>query len=237
MAGRRRWALAGGLLVVAGGLTAVSTWRHWSGCRPDAATPGCLMLQDSTYGLPLWGETGHQDVLGAAATVGSAVLLCLAWLVVADWARSSAARLAMAVVVGAQPLCAAALVAVSSSASGPVLLDTGGWLLWPAEVLVVPMLLGAGWILDEAPAQILRLMLLAWAVTSYGPLHHFVDFALSTVHAPSAVGSPPGLGYVSAGTQIGLGLVLTVVSLLLGAGPEPEDGDERWGQDGFTLAA
>ena len=237
MAGRRRWALAGVLLILAGGLTAVSTWRHWSGCRPDHAAPSCLLLQDATYGLPLWGATGHQDALSVVATVAAGLLLGLSWLVVADWARSSGARLALALIVGTQPLCAAALVAASSRSPGLALLETGGWLMWPAEVVVVPMLLGAGWILDEAPAQILRLMLLAWAVTSFGPLHHFVDFAVSAARTPGATGSPPGLGYVSAVTQIALGVVLTLVSLLLGHGPEPEEGDERWGQDGFTLAA
>lgn len=241
MARRRRWVLASGLLVGAGSLTAASTWRHWAGCRSDLLGSRCLGLQSDTYGLPLWSAVGRPDLLGMALIAAAALLAALSWLLVVDWARVSSARAVLACVVGAQPLLVTGLVGLQLLHPGPVLLEVSGWLTWPAEVVVVPMLLGAGWILDEAPAQILRLIMLAWAVTSFGPVHRFLDYAISAAELGGAVNAPPGLGYVTAAGQMILGLAVAVVSLLVPNIVEDEgddeEGDERWGQDGFTLAA
>lgn len=241
MARRRRWGLAGGLLAVAGLLTGISTWRHWARCRPDISAPACRVLQVDTYGLPLWSVRGRADLVGVALVAGAALLATFAWLAVVDWARVSAARAVLATVVGAQPLLVAGLAGLELLHPGPVLLEIGGWLTWPAEVVVVPMLMGAGWILDEAPVQILRLIMLAWAVTSFGPMHRFLDYAVSAAELGGSVNAPPGLGYVTAGSQVVLGLAVAVVSLLVPDADEDEgddeEGDERWGQDGFTLAA
>lgn len=237
MTGRPRWLLAGGLLVLAGGLTAVSTWRHWAGCRPDPAGPACLALQESTVGLPLWGRVGHRDTVGTALGAAAALLLVVAWLVVIGWARRNPARLVVAGIIAAQPLLVAVLVDLELLAPERFFgLSSSGWLTWPAEILILPMLLGAGWVLDEPFVPTVRLILLGWGVTSFGSLHHFVDYVGSRLLTPRAVEVPPGVGYVTAATQIAMGLLVAVLSLLLRGNDEGED-DDQPGRDGFTLAA
>lgn len=236
MAGRR-WISSGGLLVLAGGSTALSTWRHWSSCRPDTAARACLALRDETYGLPLWAGTADRDPTGTALAALAALLLVLAWLRVAGWARRSPARTALAAVVGGQPLLVALLVALQLTFPSRPLIEITGWLTWPAEVLVLPLLLGAGWIVDEAPLPTIRLILLGWGVASFGPVHLFVDHVITSLITGGAESSPPGLGYVTAGTQIALGMSVVVLTLVLERRKPPEEGDERSGRDGFTLAA
>ncbi|MET0692869.1 MAG: hypothetical protein ABWY56_03005 [Propionibacteriaceae bacterium] len=237
MTGRLRWLLSGGLLVLAGGLTAVSTWRHWDGCRPDLAAPTCLAVQETTYGLPLWGRVGHRDTIGTALGAVAAVLLGLAWLVVIGWARKNLARTLMATVIALQPLVVALLVDLELVAPGRFFaVGNSGWLTWPAEILILPMLLGAGWILDESFGHTLRLILLGWGVTSFGAVHHFVDYVGSMLLAPQSVETPPGMGYVTAATQIMLGVLVGLISLLLRPEDEGED-DDLPGRDGFMLAA
>jgi hypothetical protein len=229
--------LSGGLLVLAGGLTAVSTWRHWAGCRPDPAAAACLALQEATVGLPVWGRTGHRDTLGTALGAAAALLLVLAWLVVIGWARRNPARLVVAGIIAAQPLLVAVLVDLELLAPDRFFgLGSSGWLTWPAEVLILPMLLGAGWVLDEPFVPTLRLVLLGWGVTSFGSLHHFFDYVGSRLLTPRSVEVPPGMGYVTAATQVAVGLVVSVLSLLLRGDDEGED-DDQPGRDGFTLAA
>lgn len=234
----RRWIVSGGLLAAAGALTAVSSWRHWASCRPEPTSPACLALQDATYGLPLWATSGTHDSFDTVLVTLAALLLSSAWFLVAGWASNSGARTTVALAVGLQPLLVALLVDLAALTPGQRLaVDANGWLTWPAEIMVVPLLLGAGWILDETVVQVVRLMLLGWAVTSFGSVHHFVDHVLtSSLLGASVEGSPPGLGYVTGCTQIALGVAVVIISLVMRQGPEPED-DERSGRDGFTLAA
>lgn len=238
MTGRRQWLVSGGLVVVAGVLTAVSTWRHWASCRSDPGSAACRVLADQSYGLPLWGDS-ERDVLGVVLASVAAGLLVLAWVVVVGWSRGSIFRRILAIVVGAQPLLLMALVDLELWRPGRfVQAATNGWLTWPAEVLVLPFMLGAGWVLEEAAGPTVRLLALGWAVTSFGSLHHFIDYALTTQISGVVLRSPPGLGFLTALTQVGLGLVVLVLSVLLDrpGEPEPEDDDER-GKGGFTLAA
>jgi hypothetical protein len=236
--GRAPWIVSGGLLVLAGGLTAASTWRHWTSCRLGVGAPTCLRLQERTVGLPLWGGVGFRDSVGAALTALAALALSVAWLLVIGWARGTVGPLVMALLVGLQPVLAVVLVGCELLPPAHLfLVATHGWLAWPAEVLVFPMLLGAGWILDDTPKQILRLMVLGWGVTSFGPLHHFVDYAVTSAIFGSTGSSPPGMGYVTAATQLGVGGVVVLSTLLGPKGSEPEDDDEQYGRDGFTLAA
>jgi len=242
MTGRPRWLLSGGLLVLAGGLTAVSTWRHWSGCRPDPATPACLALQEATVGLPVWGRVGHRDTVGTVLGAAAALLLVLAWLVVVGWARRNQARLVVAGIIAVQPLLVAVLVDLELLAPDRFFgLASSGWLTWPAEVLILPMLLGAGWVLDEPFFPTLRLILLGWGVTSFGSLHSFFDYVGSRLLTPHAVEVPPGTGYVTAATQVAVGLLVSALSLLLrgddGRGDDEGGDDEQPGRDGFRLAA
>lgn len=196
------------------------------------------MLQEGTSTLPFWGELGHRHPLDSALAAVAALLLGVAWLTVVGWARHSAARTIVAVIIGLQPLTLAVLVELELFRPGQFLaLGTSGWLTWPAEILVLPMLLGAGWILDERPLPTIRLIVLGWGVTSFGSLHNFLDYALTTARAPWPVDTPFGLGYLTAATQVVVGVAVVVLSLVLRHRPEPEDGDERWGRDGFTLAA
>lgn len=236
---RRRWVCSATLLLLAGTLSALSTWRHWAPCRTASSGRACLVLQEETYGLPVWGQVGHRDPLGTALVAVAAVLLSLAWFSTAGWARRNPARIALAALIGLQPLVVAALVTLELVAPGRgYLILTSGWLTWTAEILVFPLLLGAGWVLEEPPAQMLRMIALAWGVTSFGPVHRFGDFVLSTVLLPRSAVSPPGMGYVTAVSQVVLGLAVVVISLVLPSGNEPEEeGDERTGRDGYTLAA
>lgn len=223
--------------MLAGALTAVSSWRHWAACRPDISAPGCLLMTEETIGLPLWADAAHRDLWASALVGGSATLLSLAWFVASGWARGSVYRLAVAAFVGAQPLLVAVLVELELIAPGQLFaVAASGWLLWPAEVLVFPLLLGQGWLVEESPVRLARLLMLAWGATAFGPLHHFVDHVGSMLLVPVAAPSPPGLGYVTAGTQVVLGVAVVVVTLLLPR-PKPTDGDELTGRDGFTLAA
>jgi len=237
MPGRPRWIWSGCLLLVAGALTALSTWRHWADCRSGVTSEACVVLQEKTYGLPAWGPVGHRDTLGTALVAVAAVLLGTAWLTTSGWARRNAARTLVASIIGLQPLVVAVLVTLELLVPGrSIAVLTGGWLTWVAEMLVFPLLLGAGWILEEAPLPLLRLMLLGWGATSFGPLHHFGDFVSSALLMPRTGATPPGLGYVTAGTQACLGLGVVAITLLLNS-RKPEEGDERRGPDGFTLAA
>jgi hypothetical protein len=235
---RRRWVFCGVLLLVAGALTALSTWLHWSPCRTADRGRACLVLQEETYGLPVWSQAGHRNTFGTALVAVSAALLSIAWFCTTGWARRNPARTALAALIGLQPLVVAALVIFELAAPGRgYAILTSGWLTWLAEMLVFPLLLGAGWVLEESPVQLLRLMVLAWAVTSFGPMHRFGDFVLSTVLLPRSAVTPPGMGYVTAATQVVLGVAVVVVSLVLPSSNEPEEGDERSGRDGYTLAA
>lgn len=236
---RRRWFSSAGLLVLASALTALSTWRHWGPCRAAVAGRACLALQEETYGLPVWGQVGHRDLMGTALVAVSAALLSVAWFLTTGWARGNPARTALAALIGLQPLVVAVLLALELAAPGRgYVILTSGWLTWLAEMLVFPLLLGAGWVLEESPVQLLRLMALAWGVTSFGPMHRFGDFVLSSMLLPRSAVTPPGMGYVTAVAQVALGLAVVVVSLVLPSGHEPEEeGDERTGRDGYTLAA
>jgi hypothetical protein len=225
------------MLVLAGGCTALWTRRHWVACDADPSASDCLVLRDESYDLPVGMAAGQPVLADALLVVAAALLLGLAWLTVLDWARASAARMVVAVMIALQPVLVAAVEVLQLATSSPVLLTAAGWLTWPAEMLVIPLLLGAGWILDEAPGQVVRLMLLAWAVTSFGPLHHFVDYVLSSVLLDGLGARPPGLGYVTAFTQVGCGLLVLVATMWLETPGEPEEGDERTGRDGFSLAA
>lgn len=226
------------LLLLAGALTALSTWRHWAPCRTADRARACLALQEETYGLPIWGQAGHRDTMGTALAAVAAVMLSIAWFLTTGWARRNPARTALAALIGLQPLVVAALVTLELVAPGrgyPIL--TSGWLTWLAEVAVFPLLLGAGWVLEESTVQLLRMMVLAWAVTSFGPMHRFGDFVLSTTLLPRSAVVAPGMGYVTAVTQVVLGLTVVLVNLVLGPNNPEEEGDERKGRDGFTLAA
>lgn len=240
MTGQRPWLVSGGLLVVAGVLTSVCTWRHWASCRSGPGSAACQFWQDQTYGLPLWGDAAGRDVLGTALASIAAGLLGLAWVVVISWSRGSAFRRILAVVVGLQPLLLMALVDLELWRPGQFTqAATNGWFSWPAEVLVLPFLLGAGWVLEESALRTVRLIVLGWAVTSFGPLHHFIDYVLTTQVSGVIVDSPPGLGFITALTQVALGLTVIFLSVVLHRSdePEPEDDDDERGRGGFTLAA
>jgi hypothetical protein len=224
--------------VVGGALSAVSTWRNWAVCRPDISTPACRISQDRTSGLPLWGDVGHRDTWGTALAALAAVLLGLAWLAVGGWAGRNAARTAVVAIVGLQPLILAALVSLELVMPGRFSSTvTNGWLTWPAEVCVIPMLLGAGWLLDEGPVLTLRLILLGWGVTSFGSIHHLIDYMTSKLLSTNVAGLNPGLGYVTAATQLGLGATVAIISLTLRDRTEPDGDEDELGPDGFTLAA
>lgn len=240
MTGRRPWLVSGALVVVAGVLTTVSTWRHWSSCRSGPGSRACRLLEEQTYGLPLWGGADGRDVLGTALTSGAAGLLVLAWVAVIGWSRGSAFRRILAAVVGLQPLLLMALTHLELWRPGEFIqAATNGWLTWPAEVLVLPFMLGAGWVLEESAGCTARLIVLGWAVTSFGALHHFIDYALMTQMSGVVVDSPPGLGFITALTQVALGLVVMFLSVVLHRSTEPdsEDDDDEQGRGGFTLAA
>lgn len=240
MTGQRPWLISGGLVVVAGLLTSVCTWRHWTSCRSGPDSTACRRLEDQSYGLPLWGDAGERDVLGTVLVSVAAGMLVLAWVVVVGWSRGSAFRRILAAVVGLQPLLLMTLVHLELWRPGQFIqAATNGWLTWPAEVLVLPFLLGAGWVLEESAGRTARLIVLGWAVTSFGSLHHFIDYALTTQMSGIVVDSPPGLGFITALTQVTLGLAVMFLSVVLhhAGEPEGEDDDDERGRGGFTLAA
>ncbi len=236
MSGTRRWVAAGTLLAIAGILTATSTARHWAICRADRASLRCAELQDATHGFPGWGGLGRPDLGTSATAIAAALLLSAAWVGVVGWRRGSLTHNLMCVVVGVQPLIAATLLVVEA-VGRRLPTAVGGWLTWPAEAYVFPMLLGAGWLLNESLLGTLRLLVLGWGVTSFGSIHHFVDAVAARLLAPGAVGaSPPGLGYATAATQVLIGLVVVVLSLPR-ATPDTPEADGWPGPDGYTLAA
>lgn len=225
-------------MMTAGALTALTAWQHWGVCRPATGSEACLSLRKASSGSVWWlgGDTRNASALILAAV--AATVIAGAWLVVIRWAQGSAVRLVMAAIIAGQPLLVAGLTeAELISAGRPLGLGIDGWLTWPAEILVFPLLLGAGWLLDQTPAHTLRLLLLGWGVTSFGPMHHFVDDVATTMLLRGGPGVPAGLGYVTAGTQISIGLALVVISLAFGRPTATGDDDDRYGPDGFTLAA
>ena len=151
-------------------------------------------------------------------------------------------RTALSVIIALQPLAGAVLGLIDLISPDLVLpLARSGWLTWPAEMLVLPLLLGAGWIIEEPPTKMLRLILLGWGVTSFGSMHTFGDYIIFMIrhHGPGAPPgtswNPAGMGFGIAGTQLGVGLVVLIISLFIGRGPNRED--DRRGRGGFTLAA
>jgi hypothetical protein len=236
MSGPRRWLCAGAALVVAGGLTAVSTWRHWAVCRVDLGSAACRALQDATHGFPGWGADQAPDPVASGTAMAAAVLLSTVWVLVVGCSRTSLPRTLMCVVVGAQPLVAA-LVVTLEAAGHPPPAGVGEWLTWPAETYVFPLLLGAGWLLTETALTTVRLLFLGWGVTSFGSVHRFADYAITQAAHPGTAGlSPPGLGYVTAVTQLVLGLVVILLTLPHGSTDAPDPPD-RPDHDDFTLAA
>ena len=236
MPGPHRWVAAGALLVVAGTLTAVSTWRHWALCRADLASLRCAALEDATHGFPGWGEATRPDLGAAATAILAAVILSAVWVGMVGWDPRSLTHNLRCVIVGVQPLVAAAAL-VAESVGRPIPTSAASWLTWPAEAYVFPLLLGAGWLLHESARGTARLLALGWAVTSFGPFHHFGDYVIARVASPQALGSsPPGLGYATAATQFLLGFVVILLTVHNGPTGRP-DSDEWPGRDGFTLAA
>ena len=239
MVGRPRWFISGVLLLGAGVLTLISTSRHWARCRPDTHSASCVRLEEVTTGVPSWAPVAFRDPEAALLTAVAGLMLCLAWVLVAGWARRRWMRTLVTVIVALQPLSGAALGLGNLFGHDRLLsLASSGWLTWPAEMLVMPLLLGAGWIMEESPLQMTRLIVLGWGVTSFGSMHAFGDYIIFMIRhpiAPGQFGNPAGMGFGVAGTQLGVGLIVLIMSLAMGRGPKREDG--RRGRDGFMLAA
>ncbi len=244
MVGRARWLTCGGLLLAAGVLTVLATTDHWARCRPALDIADCLSLEQATTGAPSWGPVAFRDPTAVLLTVLAGFLLCGAWVLVAGWARGQWMRTVVSVVIALQPLSGSVLGLVDFVSPDVALrVAQSGWLTWPAEMLVLPLLLGAGWILEEGPLETTRLIVLGWGVTSFGSMHTFGDYMIfmarhqGPVPPPGHRWNPDGLGFGIACTQLGVGLVVVVLTLLVRRHRGPGRNDERFGRDGLTLAA
>ncbi|MBA8794205.1 hypothetical protein FHX74_001810 [Friedmanniella endophytica] len=243
MARLLRWLVCGTLLLAAGTLTLVAAQRHWAVCRPDPSSAGCLLREEVSLAAPVWASAGHRDPTTAVLTVIACFLLFLAWVLAVGWARRRLIRTLVTLVVAAQPLLAAVLGIVDLVTPDAALrLATSGWLTWPAEMLVLPMLLGAGWIFEEGALAMVRLVVLGWTVTAFGSIHGFFDYVIFMIRHPvppgtpvGTVGAPAGMGFGAAIVQLALGVVVIGLSVWADR-PRRPDTDRR-GRDGFTLAA
>lgn len=242
MVGRPRWLLSGTLLLTAGALTMIATSHHWARCRPDQGSSRCLALEEATTGAPSWGPVAFRNPTAVLLTVIAGFLLFAAWMLVAGWARGQWMRTLVSVIIALQPLAGSVLGLIDLRTPDLVLpLAQSGWLTWPAEMLVLPLLLGAGWIMEERPTRMVLLIVLGWGVTSFGSMHTFGDYIIFMIRhqgpgAPPGVSwNPAGMGFGIAGTQLGVGLIVVIISVFIDRGPNREDG--RRGRNGFTLAA
>jgi hypothetical protein len=210
------WFVAGGLLIVAGLITAASVLRQWSVCE-SPASQACLTLKQTMNMLPIQADTIVLRVPWAAPLAALALTLAtaawIALLLLNPFARS----LKIFGAVVAVPL---------------VVMSIGGWFgVWSVESWVAR---GGTWIVIGTISEFLalgflvyatmsrypvnlvttqRLVVLLFGVTAFGTMHQSAEFILLGLADQAATGVPQYLGLGTALTLVLTGAGVIVLTL------------------------
>lgn len=217
------WFAAGGLLIAAGVVTAVSVMLQWSLCGRNSPSQACVALRATMNMLPIQADTVELRVAWAAPLAALGLTLATAawisFLLLAPLARGIK-------IFGA-------VVAVSL-----MIMAIGGWLgVWSVESWVSH---GGAWIILGTISEFLgigflvyatmsrqavnliitqRLVVLLFGVTAFGTMHQSAEFILFGLANQSATGVPRYLGF---GTALTLALTgAAVISMTLWARKRP----------------
>jgi hypothetical protein len=201
------WFVAGGLLIVAGLITAVAVLRQWSLCGAGPASQTCVALQQTMNPLPIQADTMALRVSWAAPLAALALTLAAsAWI----------AFLLL------HPLARGIKIFGAALAVTLVIMSIGGWLgVWSVESWVAN---GGLWItvgtiseflaiaflvyatMSRHPVNLVttqRLAVLLFGVTAFGTMHQSAEFILLGLSNQAATGVPR---YLGVGTALTLGL-------------------------------
>ena len=224
------WLISAVFLLVAGGSAGVATYLFWLPCRGSMLdgsilslgggiefSDACLERMDSGTPFPYPGAFGKGVTASAMFAAAAIALTALAWLPVAfglGWrARSQ--------LVALLPVGATLLLAVRSypRAHG-IVGSAGNTPLWLAvEVLgLAAVLLIFRWEVGAGSALLIRLLVLSWGATAFGPVHQTGDYILMIATSSANWDVPPGTGYF---TSTLLALAAAVTMLTAGYRPWP----------------
>jgi hypothetical protein len=210
------WFVAGGLLIVAGLITAVSVVRQWSLCE-NTASQACLTLKQTMNMLPIQADTIALRVPWAAPLAALALTVATgAWIALLLLNRFARGLKIFGAVV-------AVLLTV---------MCIGGWFgVWSVETWVAR---GGTWIIVGTISEFLaigflvyatmsrnavnlvttqRLVVLLFGVTAFGTMHQSAEFILLALFDQSAAGVPQYLGLGTALTLVLTGAGVIVLTL------------------------
>lgn len=210
------WFVAGGLLIVAGLITALSVLRQWSLCETPASQT-CLTLKQTMNMLPIQADTIALRVPWAAPLAALALTLATGAWIVFLLLNPLARDLKIFGAVVAFPL---------------VVMCIGGWAgVWSVESWVAH---GGFWIVVGTISEFLaigflvyatmsrnavnvvttqRLVVLLFGVTAFGTMHQSAEFILLGLFNQSAAGVPQYLGVGTALTLVLTGAGVIVMTL------------------------
>lgn len=208
---QRAWVISAVLLMLAGGIGVVATFRHWTHCW-SFTTPTCVTLDDQTGTLPLLStdDPASTVLLGGLCALGVA----LAWLSALVSARLRPVLTVCGVVVGLQSTVAALVVLAQPRFPRPAtaVLESLWFYLVPdlAAVVFVRLLLSKDDALSGADRA--RWIVLTVAATVFGAIPAAVEMAVLELRHPHYADAVPGSGYGLAVLLGGAGVGLLVVS-------------------------
>jgi hypothetical protein len=201
------WFVAGGLLIVAGLVTAVAVMRQWSLCGASPASQTCVTLKQTMNLLPIQADTLALRVPWAAPLAALALTL------------ATSAWIAFLLV---HPLARGIKIFGAGLAVTLVMMSIGGWLgVWSVDSWVAH---GGAWItvgtiselvaigflvyatMSRQPVNLVttqRLAVLLFGVTAFGTMHQSAEFILLGLSNQAATGVPR---YLGVGTALTLGL-------------------------------
>jgi hypothetical protein len=210
------WFVAGGLLIVAGLITAVSVMRQWSLCAsPPSQT--CVTLKQTMNMLPIQADTMALRVPWAAPLAVLALTLAtgawIAFLLVNPLARGL--KIFGAVVsVPLVIMCIAGWFGVLSVESWVA--HGGAWIIVGtiSEFVALGFLVYATMNRDAVNlVTTQRLVVLLFGVTAFGTMHQSAEFILLGLFNQSATGVPQYLGLGTALTLFLTGAGVIVLTL------------------------
>jgi hypothetical protein len=222
------WFAAGGLLIAAGLVTAVSVLRQWSRCDADPPSEACVTLRATMNMLPIQADTLELRVSWAAPLAALGLTLATTAWVVFLLLSSLSRNIKIFGAVVALPLVVMSLAGWYGVLSAERWIAHGGlWILIGtiAEFAGIAFLVYATLSRGAVHRVIMqRLVILLFGVTAFGTMHQSAEFILLGLLNQSATGVPQYLGF---GTALTLGLTgAAVIGMTLWARknpPHPQD--------------
>jgi hypothetical protein len=210
------WFVAGGLLIVAGLITAVAVLRQWSLCE-SPASQACLTLKQTMNMLPIQADTIALRVPWAAPLAALALTVAtgawIALLLLNPFARGLKIFGAV-VAVPLAVMCIGGWFGVWS-------VET--WVAWGGTLIIVGTIsefLALGFLVYATMSRnavnlvtTQRLVVLLFGVTAFGTMHQSAEFILLALFDQSATGVPQYLGLGSALTLVLTGAGVIILTL------------------------